>query len=206
MAALNHTESGDEEEQRDRTRGEIEVLILITGLILTPLLYLWQQELSIIQSNLPQWQVYLTSRLGTRYSFDDVIASYFTPFALSRALPIDIVIWAYDISVIVATLCLLIFGAALVAVERRDVGRVEALVRRGRRSLDTVLLLIIFFAIVHLLTTTLFPVRLLLGWADLWTCVVIALLTAIILKKWLNRYINEVLGVGSGAKSKTQMV
>ena len=206
MAAPNQKETGskeDVEDQRDRTRGEIEVLILITGLILTPLLYLWQQELNAIQSNLPLWQSYLTSRLGTQYTFDDVIASYFTPFALSRALPIDIVIWAYDIAVIMATISLLIFGAALVAIERRDVSRVETLVRRGRRSLDTVLLLIIFFAVVHLLTTTLFPFRLLLGGSDLWTCIVIALLTAIGLKKWLNRYINEVLGVGFIAKLKT---
>jgi len=198
------TEDADQvEEERERTRGEIEVLILVTGLILTPLLYLWQQELDVVQAATPLWQAYLTSRLGTHYGIGDIVASYFAPIGLSRALPADIVVWAYDLALITATLSLLIFAAALVAVERRDVGGVAKLVGKGRMFLDLVLLLIIFFAVLHLLTTTLFPFRLILGGADLWTCLVIAILTAIVLKKWLNRYINEILTVKATAHQKT---
>ena len=202
MSAPNENAS-QEEEERERTRGEIEVLILVSGLILTPLLYLWQQELDIVQMALPLWQSYLASRLGTQYDFGDLIASYFTPFALSRALPVDVVIWAYDLALIMATLSLLIFAAALVAIERRDVGRVARLVAKGRRFLDMVLLLIIFFAVLHLLTSTLFPFRLMLGSADLWTCFGIALLTSILLKKWFNRYINEVLSMKTVTRQRT---
>jgi hypothetical protein len=187
----NEEENADHE--RDRVRGEVEVLTLIAGLILTPLLYLWQQSLAIAQTGLPQWQAYLSSRLGSQYSFDDVMASYFSPFGLSRALPVDIVILAYDCSVILATLSLIIFGTSLVAIEKRDVTRVEKLVQRGQLYLNTVLLLIIFFTVFHLLTTLLFPFRLLLGWADLWTCIGIGVFTAVVLKKGLNNYFNEIL-------------
>jgi hypothetical protein len=182
-------------EAREKSTSEIEVLLLVSGLLLTPLLYLWQQSLGIWQSlGLPQWQAYLTSQLGSQYGFGDVIAGYFTPFALLKALPVDLVLWAYDFSVILAVFALLIFGTALAAIERYQVQRVGRLVERGRLCLNLTLLLIIFFVIFHLLTTTLFPFRLLLGAGDLWTIMGVALLTAIILKKLLNRMVKEILG------------
>ena len=196
--AVSNANSAEVEDQRDRTRGEIEVLILISGLILTPLLYLWQQSLTILQINLPQWQAYLAGKLGSQYSLSDVIVAYFSPFGLSKALPTDLMIWAYDITVVMATISLLIFGAALVAIESRDLKRVQKLVQKGKSYLDLVLLMIIFFVIFHLLTTTIFPFRMLFGMGDVWTLLGISLVAAIILKKWLNRHINTLLNTKTG--------
>jgi hypothetical protein len=89
----------------------------------------------------------------------------------------------------------------LVAVERCDVERVKRLVQRGRGFLNTVLLLIIFFAFVHLLTTTFFPFRLLLGAANLWIIIGVAFVGAIVLKRLLTQMIKETLSPAKTSKA-----
>ena len=92
-------------------------------------------------------------------------------------------------------------GAAQVAIDRMDVRRVQRLIHEGRRGFQLVLLFITFFTIIHLLTTTLFPFRSLLGDYDLWTIIGVGFATAIILKKLLDRHIKEILGVNFQEKS-----
>jgi len=119
---------------------------------------------------------------------------YFTPFGLLKALPIDILLWLYDALIILSTIAIVLFGFALIAVERDDVKRVRILVHKGRSFLTAALMLIIFFAIEHMLRFTLFPFRLLLGWYDTWTMFVVAFLATIAIQKLLGKYVAEVLG------------
>jgi len=182
-------------EQKEITRGEIEVLILVTGLILTPVFYLWQTAISNLQSIVePTWQTYLDTHLGPNYSFNGEIAIYFSPFGLLRVLPIDMLLWLYDTIIILSTVTIVIFGVALIAVERTDAKQVQLVVLRGRRLLTAVLMLMIFFAIEHVLRFTILPYRLLLGPFDSWTVILTAAVSTIILYSRLNGYFKRILG------------
>ena len=182
-------------EQKEITRGEIEVLILVTGLILTPVFYLWQTAISNLQSIVePAWQTYLNTHLGPNYSFNGEIAIYFSPFGLLRVLPIDMLLWLYDTIIILSTVTIVIFGVALIAVERTDAKQVQLVVLRGRRLLTAVLMLMIFFAIEHVLRFTILPYRLLLGPFDSWTVILTAAVSTIILYSRLNGYFKRILG------------
>lgn len=165
-----------------------------------PLLYLWQTALGNLANLMPQWETYLTTQLGSQYTSQDVIASYFTPFGLSIGLPIDLVLWAYDIVLILNTVALLIFGTALVAIEKHNVGRVEILMQKGKTCLDVVLTAIIFFATIHLLNNTLFPFKLLLGLEDYWLILGIGFASAIIVRQLLKRSMNEILSTDTRQK------
>jgi len=188
-------ESKGKDSERDATRTEIEVLILIAGLILTPIFYLWAiAVLNVQELALPIWQEYLTSQLGTDYGFTGAVSMYFTPFGLLKALPIDILLWLYDALIILSTISILLFGFGMIAIERDEVKRVRILVRKGRSFLAAALMLIIFFAIEHMLRFTLFPFRLLLGWYDTWIMIIIAFLATIVIQKLLGKYVREVLG------------
>ena len=188
-------ESKGKDSERDATRTEIEVLILIAGLILTPIFYLWAiAVLNVQELALPIWQEYLTSQLGTDYGFTGAVSMYFTPFGLLKALPIDILLWLYDALIILSTISILLFGFGMIAIERDEVKRVRILVRKGRSFLAAALMLIIFFAIEHMLRFTLFPFRLLLGWYDTWIMIIIAFLATIAIQKLLVKYVREVLG------------
>ena len=204
------SESGDEE--KDVLRSKIETLILITGLVMMPYVYLWQQSLTMLDANTYVWNEYLNSTLGSQYNYRDVIASYFTPFALLRALPIDLWILCYDFTFVLSVVAVMILGVALVAVEEFDVGRVQKLVDRGRTCLMMVLLAIIFFAAFHLLTTILFPLKLLLGLYFAWTVLGISLVSTIIVLKLFRRSIIEILGTDFSSitvrpkRSKTSQV
>ncbi len=189
-----------EKKREEVTRSEIEVLILVTGLVMMPLLYLWQTALGNLSVLMPTWENYLTTQLGSQYTSEGVIASYFTSFGLSMGLPIDLVLWAYDIVLILNTVGLLIFGTALVALEKHNVRRVEILMQKGKTSLDMVLTGIIFFATVHLLNNTLFPFKLLIGLEDYWVMIGIGLASAIIIRQLLKRSMNEILSADAQQK------
>ena len=186
----------EKDEERAGLRSQIETLILITGLVMMPYVYLWQQTLTIIDEEAtPAWQSYLQSQLGTQYTFQDVIGSYLTPFALSKALPVDLIIIAYDAIFILSVLVVIIFGFALVAIEKQEHRRVEKLVKKGNTYLTVVLVAIIFFGVVHILTTILFPLRLLVGFTTLWAILGVAFVTAIVLWKLVSRSIEAILGI-----------
>ena len=164
-------------------------------MILTPVFYLWSVAIFNIQElALPIWQEYLTTHLGSNYDFSGAIAIYFSPFGLLKALPIDLLLWLYDAIIILSTISIVIFGFALIAVERHEVKRVRILVQKGRSFLTAVLMLIVFFSIEHLLRFSMLPFRLLLGWYDSWTMIATALLATIVIKKLLDKYIRDVLG------------
>jgi hypothetical protein len=190
-------DSKHDDELRSLARNQVNVLTLISGLVMVPLFYLWQQTLSIEEIWLPQWQTYLSSQPNSVA----VIRAYFTSIGLTRAMPIDLVIWTYDISVILLTVTILILGAAQLAIDKMDLQRVQRLIEEGRRGFHLVLLFIIFFTIIHLLTTILFPFRRLLGDYDIWTIIGVGFATSIILKELLNRHIKEILGVNLKEKS-----
>ena len=159
---------------------------------MVPLVYLWQQSLAILNQYMPQWRDYLTSQLVSHYTSADLIRSYFTSYALSRALPIDLMIWAYDAIFVLVVVIIFIFGVALNRIKTHELQSVEVLVQRGITYFHVLLVAIIFFGIFHLLDTTLFPIKLLLGPADLWGRIVIALTSAIIVWKLLTRSINRI--------------
>ena len=192
MTSKESNEKKDEE--KDVVRSKIETLVLVTGLVMMPFVYLWQQSLTILDENIQVWSDYLNSTLGSQYTYKDVIASYFTPFALLRALPMDLWIWSYDIIFVLSVVVVVIFGIALAAIEEHDTRRVKKLVQRGTTYLNTVLMAIIFFGILHLLTTTLFPIKLLLGLDFTWIALGIALASTIIVWKVLSRSIKAMLG------------
>ena len=188
------TSKESDDEEKDVLRSKIETLILITGLVMMPFVYLWQQSLTILDENMQVWRDYLNSTLGSQYTYKDVIASYFTPFSLFRAIPVDLWIWSYDTIFVLSVLVVIIFGIALAAIEERDLRRVQILVQRGRTYLNVVLMAIIFFGILHLLTTTLFPIKLLLGLDFTWAALGIGLASTIIVWKVLSKSIKAMLG------------
>jgi hypothetical protein len=197
--ADTEAEPTDEEELRDKTRGEIEVLILVTGLIMTPLFYFWQTAITNIANiAVPIWQNYLQTQLGAPpYSFNQMIAAYFSPFGLLAILPVDIFLWIYDITVMLGIITLMIFGFALMEIESGDAKRVRALAQKGRTCLNTVLLLLIAFVIFHILNWTMLPFKPLLQPFQLWIMFGIALLTAIAVNRFLNMYMKKVVHVSS---------
>jgi hypothetical protein len=202
LTEQDESELDEREHEKDVARSEVETLILVTGLVMMPFVYLWQQTLTILDEYLPVWKDYLASQLGSHYTVATVIGSYLTPFALGKALPIDLVILAYDATFVLSVVVVLIFGKALIAIEKQDVQRVETIVQKGTTCLNVVLGAIIFFAILHLLTTLFFPFRLMLGLEtgqsapDVWITLSIALATAIIVMKLVIGRIDELLGIG----------
>lgn len=200
------TEQTDEDELRDKTRGEVEVLLLVSGLIMTPQFYLWQTAITNLQSiALPIWQTYLQTQLGAPpYTFNQVMGTYLTPVGLLGALPVDIILWLYDISIIVNITALVVFGFALMAIESGDVIQVRALVRKGRTCLSIVLLLLVFFTVTHLLNNTILPFKSLLGPLQVWGMFGIALLTAIALTRFLNAYMKKIGAVPSESSIKIE--
>ena len=199
-------EQSDEDELRDKTRGEIEVLLLVSGLIMTPQFYLWQTAITNIQSiAIPIWENYLQTQLGSPpYTFSQIMGTYLTPAGLLGALPVDIVLWLYDISIIVNITALVVFGFALMAIESGDVIQVRALVRKGRTCLSIVLLLLIFFTVAHLLYNTMLPFKSLLGSIQVWATLGIALLTAVALTRFLNAYMKKIGAVPSESSIKLE--
>ena len=187
------TESKTKDPDKDALRTEIEVLMLIAGLILTPIFYLWSVAVANVQElALPIWLDYLKTELGSEYGFSGANTMYFTPFGLLKVLPIDILLWLYDAMVILSTIAIVIFGYALIAVEESEIKRVRRLVLKGRNYLTLVLMMIVFFAFEHVLRFTIYPFRLLIGIFDSWTIFAIALLATIGIKKLLNKYEMEV--------------
>jgi hypothetical protein len=189
-------EPTEEEEYRDKTRGEIEVLILVVGLLMSPQFYLWSSAVANIQSiAVPIWQDYLQTQLGSPpYSPNDMIALYFTPFSLLGLLPIDIMLFAYDISIIVGIVALVLLGFALIEIESGDVKRIRTLVQEGRTCFSAVLLLLTFFTVFHLLNNLMLPFKPLLRPFQTWTTFGIALLTAIGLIRLLTTHMRKVVG------------
>jgi len=184
--------SEERNEEKDRLATQVNTLIVITGLVMVPLVYLWQQSLAILNGYMPQWSDYLTSQLSSHYTSADVIRSYLTPYALSRALPIDLMILAYDAIFVLTVVTIFIFGVALNRIKTREVRTVEILVQRGISYFHVLLVAIIFFGIFHLLDTILFPIKLLLGPAFLWGEIVVALMSAVIVWKLLTRSIIKI--------------
>jgi len=159
---------------------------------MVPLVYLWQQSLAILNGYLPQWSDYLASQLGSHYTPADIIRSYLTPYALSRALPIDLMVWAYDAIFVLTVVIIFIFGVALNRIKTHELQSVEVLVQRGITYFHVLLVAIIFFSIFHLLDTILFPIKLLMGLAFLWAEIAMALTSAIIVWKLLTRSIHKI--------------
>jgi hypothetical protein len=184
--------SEERNEEKDRLATQVNTLIVITGLVMVPLVYLWQQSLAILNGYMPQWSEYLTSQLGSNYTSVDVIRIYFTPYTLSKALPIDLMIWAYDATFVLTVVTIFIFGVALNRIKTHEARTVEILVQRGITYFHVLLVSIIFFSIFHLLNTLLFPIKLLLGPADLWGEIGIALTSAIIVWTLLTRSIHKI--------------
>ena len=170
---------------------------------MVPLVYLWQQSLTILNEYKPQWYDYLTSQLGSHYTSADLIKIYYTPYTLLHALPIDLMILAYDASFVLSLVIVLIFGVALTRIKTAEVRSVEILVQRGRTYFHVLVVTIIFFGVFHLLDTILFPIKLVLGPTDIWGEIVIALTIAIIVWKLLNRSINKIF---SQEKPKTSQI
>ncbi len=187
--------STNEEKDRDQTRGEIEVLIIVSGLLMTPLFYLWQTATTVIANIAqPLWQNYLQTQLGSNYGFNQAIALYFSPYALMFFLPIDIILWIYDITALLGIITFIVFGFALMQIDSGNVKRVRALVQKGRTCLNTVLLFIVFFTTIHILNNTILPFKLGLGLLTNWTLFGIGLLTAITVSRLLTTYMKKVVG------------
>ena len=184
--------SEERNEEKDRLATEVNTLIVITGLVMVPLVYLWQQSLAILNGYMPQWSDYLASQLGSHYTPADIIRSYLTPYALSRALPIDLMILAYDTIFVLTVVTIFIFGVALNRIKTHEVRTIEILVQRGITYFHVLLVAIIFFSIFHLLDTILFPIKLLMELAFLWAEIAMALTSAIIVWKLLTRSIHKI--------------
>jgi len=184
----------EEDEIRDKTRGEIEVLILVAGLILTPLFYFWQTGVTAIQSiAAPIWQNYLQTQLGhpPPFSVNEMVTQYFSPVGLVTFLPVDVFLWIFDITVLLSIVALLIFGFALMTVESGDVNRVRALAQKGKGCLDTVLVILITSAVFHMLNNTMLPIKALFQPFQLWIILGIAMLTGIAVNRILNAYMKK---------------
>jgi hypothetical protein len=184
----------EEDEIRDKTRGEIEVLILVSGLILTPLFYFWQTGVTTIQSiAVTMWQNYLQSQTGhpPPFSFNEMVTQYFSSFGLVTFLPADMFLWLCDITVLLSIVALLIFGYALMTVESGDVKQIRALAQKGRTCLDTVLLVLITGAVFHMLNNSMLPIKALFQPFQIWIIFGIALLTGITVNRFLNSYMKR---------------
>ncbi len=187
--------STKEERDREQTRGEIEVLLIVSGLIMTPLFYLWQTATTTISSVAqPLWQNYLQAQLGSNYGFNQAIALYFSPYALMFFLPVDILLWIYDITALLGVITFIIFGFALMQIDSGNVKLVRALTQKGRTILNTVLLFIVMFTTNHILYNTILPFKLGLGLLTNWTLIGIGLLTAIAVSRLLTTYMRKAVG------------
>ncbi len=187
--------STKEERDREQTRGEIEVLLIVSGLIMTPLFYLWQTATTTISSVAqPLWQNYLQTQLGSNYGFNQAIALYFSPYALMFFLPVDILLWIYDITALLGVITFIIFGFALMQIDSGNVKLVRALTQKGRTILNTVLLFIVMFTTNHILYNTILPFKLGLGLLTNWTLIGIGLLTAIAVSRLLTTYMRKAVG------------
>ena len=189
-------ERTDEDEYRDKTRGEMEVLILVMGLLMSPQFYLWSIAVTNLQSNIqPLWQSYLQSQLGSPpYSAQDLTSMYFSPFALLNVLPIDLGLVLYDACIIVGLVGLVLFGFALIEVENRDVKRIRILVQEGKACFSITILLLIFFTIFHLLNNLMFPFRSLLEPLGVWILFGISMLTAATLYRIVGTHMRRTVG------------
>ena len=189
-------EPTDEEEIRDKTRGEIEVLILVMGLLMSPQFYLWSIAVSNLQSiSQPLWQSYLQSQLGSPpYSSKDLMSMYFSPFALLNVLPIDLGLVLYDACIIVGLVGLVLFGFALIEVESRDVKRIRILVQEGKVCFNITVILLTSFTIFHLLANLMFPLRSLLEPRSVWMAFGIAMLAALVLYRIVGTHMRRTVG------------
>ncbi len=136
---------------------------------MTPLFYLWQTATTNIASIFqPLWQNYLQTQLGSNYGFNQAIALYFSPYALMFFLPIDIVLWIFDIAALLGVIVFIVFGFALMQIDSGNVKLVRALVQKGRTCLNMVLLFIVMFTTIHMLNNTILPFKLGLGLLTNW--------------------------------------
>ena len=189
-------ERTDEDEYRDKTRGEIEVLILVMGLLMSPQFYLWSIAVTNLQSIIqPLWQSYLQSQLGSPpYGPKDLMSMYFSPFALLNILPIDLGLVLYDACIIVGLVGLVLFGFTLIEVENRDVKRIRILVQEGKTCFSITVLLLTFFTIFHLLSNLMFPLRSLLEPLSVWIVFGISMLTALGLYRIVGNHMRRTVG------------
>ena len=189
-------QSDDEDEYRDKTRGEIEVLILVMGLLMSPQFYLWSIAVTNLQSIVePIWQSYLQTQLGSPpYNPKDLMSMYFSPFGLLNVLPTDLGLVLYDACIIVGLIAIVLFGFALIEVENRDVKRIRILVHEGKVCFNITILLLTFFTISHLLSNLMFPLRSLLEPLGVWISFGISMLTALSLYKIVGTHMRRTVG------------
>ena len=185
-----------EDEYRDKTRGEIEVLILVMGLLMSPQFYLWSIAVTNLQSIVePIWQNYLQTQLGSPpYNPKDLMSMYFSPFGLLNVLPTDLSLVLYDACIIVGLVAIVLFGFALIEVENRDVKRIRILVHEGKVCFNITILLLTFFTISHLLNNLMFPLRSLLEPLSVWISFGISMLTALSLYKIVGTHMRRTVG------------
>ena len=146
---------------------DVEVRILIAGLVLVPLLLLWEKYIDEIRALRAAWQARLVEKAQEEFAKQGVYAyvtyqpfsveDYFSPYGLKILIPHDLILVGFAATVILSVVTITVLGRALLAVEEKDQKRVEQLTDQGMKYFGWVLNFLLFFIIVNWIEESLFP-------------------------------------------------
>jgi hypothetical protein len=148
-------------------RKDVEVRILIAGLILVPLLLLWEKYIDEVRSLRQAWQQRLVEQVQEQLAKQGMnayvkyqpfsVEDYFSPYGLKMLIPHDLILLAFASAVVLAVITVTVLARALLAVEEKDEKRLEQLTDQGMKYFGWVLNFLIFFIIVNWIEESLFP-------------------------------------------------
>jgi hypothetical protein len=186
---------------RDMEKKEVEVRILMAGLLLVPLLLLWEFYVESIRSLRGEWRLRAWQELAGMKAGDKgfpmvtdqplSLKEYFDSYGLKMLIPHDLVLLAYSAAVILLVITIFVLARALLAVEEKDQERVKRLTDAGMKYFRYVLTLLIFFIVIHWIEESLFPFGTLFQ-ENMWVIIGIALVITGAIRTLLGRVVREV--------------
>jgi len=181
---------------------DVEVRILIAGLILVPLLLLWEKYIDEIRSLRAAWQQRLVEQVQEEFAKQGInayvmyqpfsVEDYFSPYGLKILIPHDLILLAFAGAVILSVITITLLARGLLAVEEKDEKRLEQLIDQGMRYFGWVLNFLIFFIIINWIEESLFPFGTIFQ-ENMWIMIAMAIAIAVIVRVSLNRKIGKVL-------------
>lgn len=202
---------------KEVAKKDVEVRILVAGIVLVPLLLLWEKYIDEMRSLRGVWQERLMEKAQEELAKQGVYAyvtaqpfsveDYFSSYGLKILIPHDLILVAFAAAVILSVVTVTVLARALLAAEEKDEKRVEQLTDQGMKYFGYVLDFLIFFIIVNWIEESLFPFGTIFE-ENMWIMIGIAIVIAVVVRVALNRKIGKVLlhrhpGTAIGSATKT---
>ncbi len=194
---------------------DVEVRILVAGVVLIPLLLLWEKYIDEIRTLRAAWQQRLMEQLQEELTKQGIygyvtaqplsVQDYFSIYGLKTLIPHDLILLAFAVAIILSIITVTMLARALLAVEEKDEKRVEQLTDQGMRYFGWVLDFLIFFIIINWIEESLFPFGTIFQ-ENMWIMIGIAIAIAVVVRMSLNKKIGKMLhypGLRTGAHSTT---